>query len=199
MSFPRFLPLTLATAALLVVSACGGQSTSSSPANTAAPAATTSAPGGGATSAASTTAADSGGAAVKPCEALTAAEVTEITGVQITGTRESTLVGMDSCDYETASVMDGLTLSAQSGKMQATLDAQMKGVTIAIPDAKVSKIDIQGANDARIAEGTTSGIPIVMVAFTKGSALYLVTLAHTDADGAKAKDMATRMAVAMAA
>lgn len=193
MSPKRFLPMTIATAALLAVSACGGQSTPTAPANTAP--ADASAP---ATSSA-TQEADSNAPVVKPCEALTSEEVTEISGVQITSTRESSVLGMDSCDYETGSVMDGLTASSQSGPMQGTLDAQMQGVKIAIPDAQISNVEVAGAKDARIAEGTTSGVPIVMVAFTKGSGLYLVTLAHSESEAAQVKDMATRMAGAMAA
>lgn len=195
MSPKRFLPTTIATAALLAVSACGGQSTSTAPANTAP--ADASAPA--ASSAPATTKADSNAPAVNPCEALTPEEVTEISGVQITGTRESSILGMDSCDYQTASVMDGLTASSQSGPMQGTLDAQMQGVKIGIPNAQISKVEVAGAKDARIAEGTTSGVPIVMVAFTKGSGLYLVTLAHSESEAPQVKDMAMRLAGAMAA
>lgn len=193
MTLRHTLFATLAAGALVTLTACGGGTTQSSSEPSTAPAPATT------TTAASAPPTESGSAASsdKPCEALTAAEVSEVIGAQVTEAKPSEIVGNHVCSYHAA--LGAPIVTSQISPLRGSVESNANAAFGPAGIKSTTPIDIPGAKDARVGEGSSGGAPMAGVIYAKGKSLHIVIVGVLEGDASTAKDFAVKAATAMAA
>ena len=134
---------------------------------------------------------------IDPCTLLDADEVQDLTGVKVKKGTTQDVGGSNVCTWLPANPTksDAAVFSAQEGPIQGSLD-QVEGQLKDQFDGKVSKLTVEGADEARYVTGKKSGLNVIDVIAQKDEVFYQILVA-TPRDAGQHKAGAIKIAEAL--
>jgi Protein of unknown function (DUF3558) len=185
----------------LALAGCGG-SGSSAPAASAAPAGSSAPSSSAAASTAAPSPADSSAApgsgaaatVADPCDVLDAGKIEDLTGVPVKKGATQSVGASKVCSWlpQDGTKSDAAVFSAQEGPLQGPL-SQVEGQLKTQFNGKVSKLSVEGADDARYVTGKKSGLNVIDVIAQKDEVFYQI-LAASPRDASQHKAAAIKIA-----
>lgn len=131
---------------------------------------------------------------VDPCTLLDADQIQDLTGVKVKKGTTQAVGGSNVCTWlpSNPTKSDAAVFSAQEGPLQGSLD-QVEGQLKDQFGGKVSKLTVEGADDARYVTGKKSGLNVIDVLAQKDEVFYQILVA-TPRDAGQHKDGAVKIA-----